>query len=177
MAAGKWIRVAGRVPARPRTIAALCLGALGLVSLSGCSLIGLGVGSVVNSAHSGNVIYLPPERAAYLPTGTSATFVMSDSTRITGVVLDPQFSNGVDSRQTVVRLAYMRSESPPTPDTLRVPTDRIAYARASSPLHAARKGFHAGLIVDLTLLGLAAIAALLLLIFFLILASSGFSFG
>lgn len=181
MAAGKWVRAClahlrGK-PTRPGAVAALCIAALALAGgLSGCSLIGLGVGAAVNSTRPNELLLLTPERAAYLPTGSPLTLVMTDSTTITGVVLDPQFPDGVDSRQKGVRLAHLHSERPATLDTLLVPIDRIAYARSPRPRHAARSGFRAGLVADLAVLGVLAVTVLLIVFILLMLSSSGFNF-
>ena len=102
---------------------------------------------------------------------------MNDSTTIIGVVLEPEFPGGVDSRQSAVRIAHLRSQNPARLDTLVVPIDRIAYARSPHPRHAARAGFHAGLIADLAVLGIVAVAVLLVLLFLLMLSASGFSMG
>ena len=177
MAAGAWNRGAGPCPLRAAARAALVLVASALVaSLTGCSLIGLGVGSAVDATRSREPLLLTPERAAYLPAGTPVTLVMADSSTIIGFVLDPQVAKG-DSRQTGVRVAHLRSQSPASIDTLLVPLDQISYARAAPVRHGARTGFRAGMKADLIVLGVAAAAVLFILLILLLVSSSGFSFG
>ena len=177
MAAGTWNRSDGPYPARAAARAALVLVAIALaVSLTGCSLIGLGIGSAVDATHSREPLLLTPEDAADLPAGTPVTLVMADSSTIIGVVIDPQVARG-DSRQTGIRLVHLLSERPTRIDTLLVPLDQISYARAAPTHHGGRTGFRTGMRADLIVLGLAAAAVLFVLLIFLMVSSSGFSLG
>ncbi|MEO5617948.1 MAG: hypothetical protein ABIS67_09260 [Candidatus Eisenbacteria bacterium] len=177
MADGKRTCAAGRSLDRIVSIVVLLLVVALVVPMSGCSLIGLGIGAGVEASRSKAPVHLSSERAAYLQTGSLLTLVMTDSSTITGVVLDPQFPAGVDSRQTGVRLAHLSAEHPAIFDTLLVPFEQVAYARSPRLRHAARNGFRVGLKMDMVVLGLVGISVLLALLFFLMLSQSGFSLG
>ncbi len=171
MADGKSNRTARRLSSRLAPTGVLRLVALALPALlSGCSLIGLGVGAGIDATRSRAPTHLTPDGAADLRVGSALTLVMVDSSTITGVLLASQFHEEL-------RLAHLRAGRFATLDTLLVPLDRVAYAQSLRPRHAARRGFKIGLTVDLAIAAIVALVTVGVLLILLMLSQSGFTLG
>jgi len=72
------------MPRRVLHLAIAVLGALMSVHLSGCSLIGFGVGALVDSGRPQRLRQAAPTRLYTLTEGSRLTLVLSDSTRVSG---------------------------------------------------------------------------------------------
>jgi hypothetical protein len=119
------------------------------MSVGGCSVIGLTVGSRIDDSHSRPSEDVSTEVLPALKDGTRVTLVMADSSLVDGTKIDPEYLIYMAIPPTHLRIDRGRGART---DIVAVPLAQVRSATIPPERHAARQGFRTGLMADLTVL-------------------------